>query len=120
MHHLKGKTAEHNILTIIKTNEIDEFAATFPDRKEELYRLKASYDNLINQLEMAWSELKVRLPKNITAGEKKAYATAVFDTCKAFGVNEFSGLFFSLQNGRVGSVREYMINYDDKRLYKLL
>ena len=42
-HHLKGKTAEHNILTIVKTNEIEEFAATFPERREELFKLKENY-----------------------------------------------------------------------------
>lgn len=120
VHHLKGKTAEHNILTIIKTNEIDEFAATFPDRQEELYRLKAGYDELVAKLEKAWGELELRKPKNITAAEKKLYATAVFEVCKNYGLNEFTGLYFALQNEKVASVREYMQNYDDKRLYKML
>jgi hypothetical protein len=34
VHHLKGKSAEHNILTIVKTNEIEEFATTFPEEKK--------------------------------------------------------------------------------------
>ena len=38
MHYLKGKTAEHNILTIIKANEIEEFISTFAERKEEIYQ----------------------------------------------------------------------------------
>ncbi len=118
VHHLKGKTAEHNILTIIKTNEIDEFASTFPDRKEELYRLKAAYDVLVDKLEKAWGEL--RKPKNITAGEKKLYAAAVFEVCKNYDLEPFTGLYFALQNEKVASVREYMVDYDDKRLYKML
>jgi hypothetical protein len=120
VHHLKGKTAEHNILTIIKTNEIDEFAATFPDRREELYRLKAAYDALIEKLEKAWEVLDVKKSKDITAGEKKLYAEAVFEICKAEGLNEFSGLFFALQNEKAASVKEYMVRFDDKRLYKIL
>ena len=40
VHHLKGKTAEHNIMTIVKANEIEEFMNTFPERKDELLRVE--------------------------------------------------------------------------------
>ena len=73
VHHLKGKTAEHNILTIIKTNEIEEFGATFPERKEELNRLKEGYDALIAKLNGVWDELQLRRPKNITKEEQKKF-----------------------------------------------
>jgi hypothetical protein len=86
VHHLKGKTAEHNILTIVKTNEIEEFAATFPERTEELYRLKENYDALLLKLNVVWDELKLHRPKNITKEEQKKYATAVFDVCKNHNV----------------------------------
>ncbi len=120
VHHLKSKTAEHNILAIVKTNEIEEFAATFPERREEIFRLKANYDALVVKLNEAWAELEPRKPKNITASEKKAFAMAVFEVCKKFNMNEFTGLFFSLQGGRANSVSEYLFEYDDKKLYKML
>jgi hypothetical protein len=120
VHHLKGKTAEHNIITIVKSNEIEEFTSTFPDRKDELYRLKSSYDSLVSKLEEAWSVLYENRPKNITKEEKKRYATSVFDVCNKMGLREFSGLFFSLNDGKVNSVKEYMLNFDDKKLYKIL
>jgi hypothetical protein len=120
VHHLKGKTAEHNILTIIKTNEIEEFAATFPDRKEELLRLKTAYDKLVGNLNNVWNELQPELPKNISAPERKKYATAVFAVVEKYNLKGFSGLFFNLQLGKATSVEDYMKDYDDKVLYKLL
>lgn len=92
VHHLKGKTAEHNIIAIVKTNEIDEFAATFPDRKDELYKLKANYDALVEKLNNVWVELQGSLPKNITPQEKKKFAEAVFEVCGKYGVKNFTGL----------------------------
>jgi hypothetical protein len=32
----------------------------------------------------------------------------------------FSGLYFGLVDGKIESVKEYMLNYDDKTLYKML
>lgn len=120
VHHLKSKTAEHNILTIVKSNEIEEFAATFPERKEELYKLKNNYDALISKLTNAWSELEYKKPKDDSASERKEFALSVFDITKKHNLDLFTGLFFSLQNGRAKSINEYMLNYDDKKLYKIL
>jgi len=120
VHHLKGKTAEHNILTIVKTNEIEEFAATFPERREELFRLKTNYDLLNQTLTSAWEELTPRRPKNITANERKLFAAAVFEVCNKYKITNFSGLFFSLEGGKVNSVNDYLMEYDDKKLYKML
>ena len=120
VHHLKSKTAEHNIVTVVKSNEIEEFAATFPDRKEEITRLKTNYDALVSKLESGWDELKTRRPKNITAQEKKKYAMAVFEVAEKLGLKTFTGLYFALNDGKVESVKEYMLNYDDKSLYKML
>jgi len=120
VHHLKGKTAEHNILTIVKSNEIEEFASTFPERKEELYKLKANYDLLIAKLKSVWEELIPRKPKNITANEKKMFASAVFEVSKKHKVDSFTGLFFGLENGKVEDIDKFMMDYDDKKLYKIL
>jgi hypothetical protein len=120
VHHLKGKTAEHNILTIVKTNEIEEFAATFPERTEELNRLKEGYDALINKLNGVWVELQLHRPKNITKEEQKKYAAAVFEVCGKNDITQFTGLYFGLAQYKIKSVEEYMFEYDDKTLYKLL
>lgn len=120
VHHLKGKSAEHNILTIVKSNEIEEFASTFPDRKDELYKLKENYDKLINKLNLVWVELETRKPKNIMPAEKKKFAQAVFEVCGKHDIKTFTGLYFGLADGKVASVEDYMFNYDDKALYKIL
>jgi len=120
VHHLKGKTAEHNILTIVKTNEIEEFAATFPERTEELYRLKEGYDMLIDKLNGVWDELKMFRPKNITKEEQKKYASAVFEVCGKHDVTQFTGLYFGLAQYKINSVEDFIFEYDDKLLYKML
>jgi hypothetical protein len=118
VHHLKSKTADHNIMGVVKSNEIDEFAATFPDRRDEIFELKEKYDALVADLESKWEILKNHRPKNVTAKERKKYAVKVFEVLD--DDKTFSGLFFSLNEEKVDSVKEYMFNYDDKRLYKML
>ena len=120
VHHLKGKSAEHNIITIVKSNEIEEFGATFPERKEELYKLKENYDILLAKLNTVWEELKLRKPKNIMPAEKKKYAAAVFEVCTKHDLKPFTGLYFGLNDGKVESVETFLIEYDDKLLYKML
>jgi hypothetical protein len=120
VHHLKGKTAEHNIITIVKSNEIEEFASTFPERKDELLRLKENYDKLTEKLNNVWFELSTRKPKNITREEKKRYAMDVFEVCGKYELKQFTGLYFGLVDGKVSSVEEFIVNYDEKLLYKML
>jgi hypothetical protein len=120
VHHLKGKTAEHNIMTIVKANEIEEFMTTFPERKDELLRLKANYDELVAKLNVTWETLKTKKPKNIDKKEQKRYAMEVFSVCESEDLKGFTGLYFMLAQYKVNSVEEFMVNYDDKILYKLL
>jgi hypothetical protein len=120
VHGLKNKTAEHNIMEIIVTNEVEEFAAVFPERKKEVFKLKENYDNLLNILVEAWDELKPLRPKNITPNEKKKFAQSVFDVCSRKNLKDFSGLFFGLNDGKISDVRTYLSNYDKKKLYKML
>jgi hypothetical protein len=120
VHHLKGKTAEHNILTIVKTNEIEEFASTFPERKDELYKLKENYDKLTETLNVTWEILRLAKPKEITPAEKKRYAMKVFEVCDNTTLKPFTGLYFGLAEGKIESVEDFIFKYDDKLLYKML
>jgi hypothetical protein len=120
VHHLKSKTSEHAIMDVVKTNEIDEFIATFPERKEEMTKLHIGYVKLVSELEGVWDILKERKPKNITPKEKKRFAMEVFKEISDRNLKEYSGLYFSLNDGKVESVREFMMNYDNKKLYKSL
>lgn len=119
-HHLKSKTNLYHILTIVKTNEIEEFGATFPERKDELEMLKVGYDKLTSDLENVWDELLNFKPKNITKEEQKKFAAKVFEVCDKYNLKTFSGLFFGLKDGKVDSVKDFLFNYDEKRLYELL
>jgi len=119
VHSLKGKTAEYNILEIVKTNEIEEFGATFPERKEELFKLKKNYDLLTKTLNETWFELKSLIPKDMNKEGKKEYAYNVFEITKRKSLEQFGGLFFGLMIGRYSTVEEYLINYDNKKLYNL-
>jgi hypothetical protein len=119
-HHLKGKMGNHHIMGIIKTNECDEFIATFKEREEEIRELESGYQNLLNNLSNCWDELLTVRPKNITPKEKKKFAMNVFDVVNKYDVKQFSGLFFGLNDGKVETIGEYMMNYDDKKLYHLL
>jgi hypothetical protein len=120
VHHLKGKSAEHNILVIVKSNEIEEFGATFPERKEELYKLKENYDALLVKLNAIWVELQEFKPKNIMPAEKKKFAQAVFEICGKHNLKAFTGLYFGLGENKISSIEDYMFTYDDKMLYKIL
>jgi hypothetical protein len=119
-HHLKGKMGNHHIMGIIKTNEIEEFIATFKEREDEIRQLEKSYNNLRDKLNKSWDVLSLSRPKNITPQEKKRFAMNVFDFVNKNGLKEFSGMFFSLNEGKIKSVGDYLINYDDKKLYYLL
>jgi T4 RnlA family RNA ligase len=121
VHHLKDKSAEHNIIPIIKTNELDEFIAVFPDRKEEVLNLKASYDKLVVALREVWEELKPLAPVSEESREqKKTFALKVLATTKERAITNFSGLFFALASGKTSSIETYLFEFDDKTLYKIL
>lgn len=117
VHGLKGKSAEHNIMEIIVTNELEEFAAVFPERKVELFKLKDNYDKLGVKLNNLWLELEKLKPKNITPSEKKRYAMEVFKLCNENKLQQFTGLYFGLAENKIESVDYFLSNYDRKKLY---
>jgi hypothetical protein len=43
----------------------------------------------------------------------------VFKVADNNNVKNFTGLFFNLNEGKVVSVEEYLMGYDDKLLYKM-
>lgn len=119
-HFLKSKTSAYAIMDIVKYNEIEEFSATFPERKEEIFMLKENYDNLIVKLDDVWDILKEMKPKNITKPEQKKFAMNVFKVAKENDVEVFTGLFFSLKDYKVEDVKTFIQEYDNKKLYDLL
>jgi hypothetical protein len=119
-HHLKGKMGNHHIMGIIKTNEIEEFITTFKEREEEIKQLEKAYNKLRDKLSKSWEELYLLKPKNTTPQEKKRFAMDVFEFVDKNDLKQFSGMFFLLNEGKIKSASDYLINYDDKKLYHLL
>lgn len=118
-HHLKGKTEFHHIMAIVKTNEIDEYIATFMEREEEVRGLKVKYDELVEDLNAGWGVLKAHKPKNQTPEERKKYAVKVFEVADSRAMKGFTGLYFGLMDGKVETINDYLMNMDNKRLYSL-
>jgi hypothetical protein len=75
---------------------------------------------LVAKLNVVWDELKLRKPKNVTKPEQKKFAAAVFEVCEKYDLKNFTGLYFGLAQYKINSIEEYMFNYDDKTLYKML
>lgn len=119
VHHLTTGS-RYNIMGVVKTNEVDEFAAAFGERAEEVYILKYLYNKLIENLEAAWGELQLLRPKNITKEEKKRFATKVFEVCSDKNIKEFTGLMFALENGNETDIRLKIFNMKNKILYAIL
>jgi len=120
VHHLKSKTSEHAIMEIVKSNEIEEFGAVFPERKKEIVALKVAYDELQNKLDETWAIMKNHLPKNITQEETKKYAIKVFEVANERNLKAYTGLFFGLKDGKIDTVNTYLKDMDNKRLYNAL
>lgn len=117
-HMLKGKSAFHHIMDIIKTNEVDEFIATFPNRNLEILELNKKYHELIAVLNEIWTGLSGCLP-NFGCTQKE-YAENVFKITNENNLRLFSGLFFSLANNKVTNISEYLKKIDNRKLYELL
>lgn len=118
VHRLKGKSAGYNILDIVKLNEIDEYISTIPERKDEILKLKNNYDQLLIKLKDIWFNLEK--PKNMTKEERKKYAQNVFEICDKNDIKLFAGLYFTLLNNKTTSIDEYLINFDNRKLYNIL
>ncbi len=118
VHHTVTGNAYHNVLQIIKDNEVDEYLAYFVDRALEVNHLHTEFISLQEDLEQVWLELDSF--KASVDGNQKAFALEVFRVTQERNLKMFSGLFFSLSNNKVASVRDYLNTLDNKILYNLL
>lgn len=114
-HHLKSKTSEHNIMVIIKSNEVDEFISSFKDREDEILSLSEKYHELINELNKLVKYFDTQIYNN-----RKDFALDVIETLNIKGLSMFNSLFFNLKDNKVGSVEEYIMEFDNKKLYYFL
>jgi RNA ligase len=114
-HHLKGSTAEHKIMVIIRNGEVEEYIATFPERADEILLLDAEYGKLYELLFDVWENDLCPFKY----GPRKEYALAVKDACVKYGVGQFTGFFFSVYDGKT-TLEDYLSKSDDKLLYSYL
>lgn len=94
-HFLKSSTALHHVLTIIKANEVEEYAATFIERAEEIRMLEKAYYNLMEELQSVWEN---ELNAGIGYTSRKHYAEIVFGAMKEFGLQRFTDFFFTMKD----------------------
>src|SRR5690606_5578049 len=59
LHHLKGSLAEWRIITLVKSNEVDEFISSFPEREQEIRDLEHKYNSFLMVLEKLYFEIKI-------------------------------------------------------------
>lgn len=127
MHFLKGRNAEHNILTLVKQNEVAEFIATFPDRRNEILRLETNYFALIQNLADLYSKIESKYSDIKDKEQRKMFAYEVYDMVNkepiykgsTVTMKQFSGMFFAVKEGKT-TIHEYVFNYDNKKLYAIL
>jgi len=119
VHHLTTGS-RYNIMGVVKTNEVEEFAAAFGERREEVFELQAKYIKLTEDLEKSWDTLSYLKPKNITKEEKKKFAMNVFRVCETHNTVMFSGLMFALENGSKTDIKDYLFNMNNKVIYSIL
>ena len=91
-HRLKSKSSFFHIIGIIKENETEEFAATFSERKEELFALHNAYHNLAGRLCHIWM---LDLCQGHGFENRKDYAAKVLEVTKEYGLTKFTGFFFT-------------------------
>jgi hypothetical protein len=102
LHHLKEGMSKDKLLTIIKTNEYEEFLVYFPEYKEIYNKLKEKYYILIDSLEKHWNLIKnIETRKNFAMEAKKC---------------EFADCMFKLKDKKEESVKSWILNCRNEHL----
>ena len=116
-HFLKHKQKRHQIIKVVKQNEIDEFVVAFPERLELLTYLKQEYDNLANKMDSEFQGIQDVFEMTEGVGQfhnKKDFAMQAIKTTLPPLVR---GFLFSKYDDKVSNAAEYLSNMDDKKLY---
>lgn len=113
VHHMADATAYWRIIDVVRSNEIEEYAATFVDRRDELFDLKSKYDALSEKMDEMYSKVE-------SIEGRKEYALAVLEMCKNEKCKPFQSYFFGRRDGRINTIKQYLTEYDGKDLYKCL
>lgn len=104
--HLKESINPKSMLEIIRTNESSEFLNYFPEYESYYYKLKKSYDSLVKDIEQTYESYKY-------IQDRKEFALQVKD-------KPFSGILFSLKQGKSDSVKSALQGYRVEKLVEML
>ena len=118
-HFIRSGMSPYHIMSVIKSNELDEFLIYFPTRHDELNGLQEKYDTLLTNLLTIYD---TTLKDFVSILSDKEFAFKVNDVCIKYNlvnIINFSGLFFSLKNNKT-DVRTYVNKIPDKDLYNYL
>lgn len=141
VHFMKEKTAFWRVVDIVRCGEVDEFAATFPNREEEMRELETKWKDLISKMEGVASSLMpaiqpfwdefYKLPpvldwtdgqriefNKMLAPYRKPAAMKIQQTAKDEGLLPFMAYFFKLMTDKSARVKDYLMEYDGKELYE--
>ncbi len=109
VHHTATGVSPYSIVNVIKTNEMDEFLAYFPSRKEEVDNLSTKWKAEEAKLTSLYNNVK-------DIEDKKDFALAVLDGSIS---KRYTGLMFAMRNNQIASIHEGMCRLDNGYWYNL-
>lgn len=113
VHRLKGNSVMSyaRAIELVRTNEIDEVVAYFPEFKDALEECKKKFWNLVHETEAAWQEylaIDASLP---TRKDKALWITKHF---------KMPGIAFGLLDKKLVSVEDFFMNAPTEKLLRVL
>lgn len=106
IHHLRDGFGPKRILELVRTGEVPEFLAHFPEWTDVFNEVKTRYDYLVQHLEMVYEANRHR-------ETQKDFALWVKD-------EPCSGALFSLRAGKVSSIKQWLAQVNIKSLMETL
>ena len=118
IHHLRGEGGAPSFergIEIVRKNELDEVLTYFPEFREHLEKIRSDLDTLVERLDSGWDLLR----KNLSGLPSRKDQALFIMSDKCFG-KKFSGIGFSLLDGKVSSAREWIEKCPARNLVKYL
>jgi len=107
LHQLKGEgMTDKRALEVVRTGEVAEVLAAFPEYAEDFRRVGAAYEALVSELEAAYEAL------NGEETQKDFALRAVKTRCPA--------ALFAVRSGKAPSVREFLRTFRAENLMEIL
>ena len=106
IHHMKNETGPKSMVEIVRSGEVPEVIAHFPEFKEEFDKISIAYNKLVGQITADYDRLKdIPIQKDFAL-------EAVKTTC--------SGALFSIRGKKTKNIKQYLAEMNIDNLIKLL